>query len=192
MRQLKRLHNPAIYGYRVWQSCWLLMDYIKQEGLSEGLGIMDIGCGWGLAGIYCAKNHNSVVTCVDADPKVFPFVDLHSEANLVEIETRNLTFDQIQAEHFENIDVIIGADICFWEEMVSPLIMLIDRALASGVGLVLIADPGRGPFFRLGDYFAKNHDGKTMPWRVERPYPVSGSILKVGTRAGGRRRSRMI
>ena len=140
---------------------------------------MDIGCGWGLAGIYCAKNHNSVVTCVDADPMVFPYLELHSQTNLVHIKTINLTFEQLQPEDLSQIDVIIGADICFWEEMVDILIVLLEKALDAGVAAILIADPGRGPFVLLGDYFAEASLGRVFPWRVERPYPISGSILKI-------------
>ena len=57
IRELKRLHKPSLHGFRVWSSNWILIDYFKHYGFARYLKIIDIGCGWGLAGIYCAKNH---------------------------------------------------------------------------------------------------------------------------------------
>ncbi|MBU2549571.1 MAG: methyltransferase [Proteobacteria bacterium] len=186
IRQLKRSHTPAIFGYRVWKSSWLLIDYIRQEGLSDGLRIMDVGCGWGLAGIYCAKQHQARVTCVDADDGVFPFLRFHSDLNQVEIETRHLNFGQLTDEHFTGIDMMIGADICFWNDLVDPVISMIRRAQASGVRLILIADPGRTPFEEVGRRYDDENPGLILNRRISRPYQFEGRILKIGSLTGFR------
>jgi len=74
IRRLKRLHSPSALGFRVWGSCRLLMDYLKTLGLTAGLKVMDVGCGWGLAGIFCAHELKAKVTCVDSDPEVFEYL----------------------------------------------------------------------------------------------------------------------
>ena len=48
---------------------------------------MEIGCGWGLLGIYCAKKYDSRVISVDLDAEVFPYLELHTRVNDVEIST---------------------------------------------------------------------------------------------------------
>jgi len=179
IRQMKRLHSPLGFGYRVWTSCWLLMDYLKALGTPPGLQVMDVGCGWGLAGIFCAKNLRATVTCVDADPEVFPFLRLHAELNRVQIATMHKCFENLTSQDLEGIDLLIGADICFWDEMLEQVISMIDQALASRVRLILIADPGRSSFEKLADYCAATYGANTFNLAVRRPHPLSGRILRI-------------
>ena len=122
------------------------MDHLQRRGLPAGTRVMEIGCGWGLLGIYCAKKYGARVISVDVDPEVFPFLRLHAKVNEVEISTMKKGFDGLRTNHLQQIDVLIGADICFWDTMVRPLKNLILRALRAGVQQVLISDPGRSPF----------------------------------------------
>ena len=145
IRRLKREHAPHLFGFRVWTSSWLLMDYFQQLGLRRGIRVMDIGCGWGLAGIYCAKEHAAVVTGVDEDSEVFPYLQVHARLNKVTITTMIKEFTGLTGCDMERTDMIIGADICFWDTMVATLTRLILTALGSGVQAVIIADPGRAP-----------------------------------------------
>ena len=140
---------------------------------------MDVGCGWGLAGIYCAKKHNAVVTSVDIDSEVFPYLRLHAEMNEVKIVTVRKGFEELEDKHLNNIDIMIGADICFWDTMVDPLKRLIIRALGAGVQLVLIADPGRPTFDEVVKYFIKKRSGEMLYRTVQRPHRIQGRILKI-------------
>ena len=179
IRALKREHSPEGFGYRIWTSCWLLMEYLKDLRLPEGLRVMDVGCGWGLAGIYCAKALGARVTAVDADPEVFPFLRLHAELNDVGLTVVQRRLEDLTVADLAGIDLLIGADICFWDEMLAPLLGLIDRALQAGVGLILIADPGRGSFHALAQACAQRHDATTRSFYTLRPYPLQGRILRV-------------
>ena len=140
---------------------------------------MEVGCGWGLAGIYCAKKHRAMVTGVDIDPEVFPYLCLHADVNEVKIRTMKRGLEGLRGEHLRDFDIMIGADICFWDKMVDPLKRLILRALRAGVHLVLIADPGRSPFDELGQYFIKKGIGEMLDWTVQRPRRIQGRILKI-------------
>jgi len=182
IRKLKRDHTPAVHGFRVWASSWLLVDFFKHRGLKHGTQVMDVGCGWGLAGIYCAKYHHAAVTSVDIDSDVFPFLHLHAGLNDTKIISLQDSFDDISSERLENTEVLIGADICFWDSMVDSLINLICRALHRGVHLVVIADPGRSPFFELGDYFCTRGMGSCHGRWVQDPHFIQGYILKVACR----------
>ncbi len=145
---------------------------------------MEVGCGWGLAGIYCAKKYGAQVTGVDIDPEVFPYLRLHAKINNVPMTTMLKGFDELTQNHLRNVDVMIGADICFWDNMVSPLEHLIGRALDMGVKLVLIADPGRSSFDKFSENSVKNMSGEMWDRTVEHPYSFQGKVMKTGSVSG--------
>jgi len=184
IRKLKRLHSPHCHGFRVWPSSWLLMDFFERSILGKGTRVMEIGCGWGLAGIYCAKKYGAQVTGVDKDPEVFPYLHLHAEINNVPVTTMLKDFDELTPNNLKKVDVMIGADICFWDDMVSPLEHLIGRALDMGVKLVLIADPGRSSFDKFGENLVKNRSGEMWIRTVEHPYRFQGKVVKIGSVSG--------
>jgi predicted nicotinamide N-methyase len=155
------------------------MDFFSRLGLESGVRIMDIGCGWGLAGIYCAKRHDAVVTGIDIDPEVFPYLLLHAKINKVKIKTMNTSFQKLTSQQLEKTDMLIGADICFWDGLVDPLKHFIDRALAEGVHTVVISDPGRHSFHALASYFTEQ--GEVLSWTAESPGPVRGKILRISS-----------
>ena len=156
------------------------MDYLHRRGLPQGVRVMELGCGWGLLGIYCAKKFAARVTCVDIDPEVFPFLHLHADVNQVKISTMIKSFDGLRTKHLREVDVILGTDICFWDEMVKPLKNLVLRALRAGVQLVLLADPGRPPFEEVAEYFVAKRAGQIRDWTAQRPRRSEGRILKIG------------
>lgn len=155
------------------------MDYLSRRGLPKKNRVMEIGCGWGLLGMYCAKKFQARVTCVDIDSDVFPFLKLHAEVNNVKIKTMKGAIGGLNRNQLIGIDTIVGADICFWEDMVLALKRLINRALKTGVKKIYIADPGRSTFEELEDYYQNKNLGEALDWRVRHPRPVEGRILKV-------------
>jgi predicted nicotinamide N-methyase len=182
IRRLKRENIPGYHGNKFWLSSWLLMDYFKRRGLKKRAHVMEIGCGWGLAGIFCAKKYGAKVTGVDIDREVFPFLNLHADLNGVKIKTVRRSFSGLTEKHLEGIDVMIGADICFWDNQVEPLKRLIGRALRQGVGLVLISDPGRPTFDKVAQHSQKKYDSEILDWTARSPRHIRGSILKIAPR----------
>jgi len=179
IRKLKRTYPSSVHGNKIWASSWLLMDYFKHQGLGESTRVMEIGCGWGLTGIYCAKNHRSIVTGVDTDPDVFPYLQLHADLNKVQIATLRKPFEKLKKEELKSVDVLIGADICFWDNLVESLIVLIRRAIRCKVPLILIADPGRDTFDKMSECFINGQRGELLDWSVKRPRNIQGKILKI-------------
>ncbi|MFQ5616261.1 MAG: methyltransferase [Anaerolineales bacterium] len=180
IRKLKQVYPSSVHGNKIWASSWLLMDYFKHQGLGQSARVMEIGCGWGLTGIYCAKNHGAIVTGLDTDPDVFPYLQLHADLNKVQVTTLRRSFEKIKKGELEKVDVLIGADICFWDSMIDSLTKLLRRAIRSQVPLILIADPGREPFDKMSDYFVTRQKGEVLDWRVKRPRNIQGRILKIG------------
>lgn len=181
IRKLKRMHAASFYGIRLWPSSWLLMDFLSHQGLHKGARIMELGCGWGLAGIFCAKNHGAKVTSVDIDSEVFPYLQIHTQINHVNVTTMQLGFDDLIGDHLKGIDVMIGADICFWDSLAHSLKRLILRALGEGVQFVALADPGRSSFEKLGRHFVQEGGGEVRDRFIQKPYPIQGQILRIGS-----------
>jgi predicted nicotinamide N-methyase len=180
IRKLKRLYSPSLHGNKLWSSSWLLMDYLKHRGLPDRARLMEVGCGWGLAGIYCAKKHGAIVTGVDKDADVFPYLRLHARVNRVEISTLKADFQNLRMQGMHQVDVLIGADICYWDKMVDPLRRFIRRALRCGVKQVLVTDPGRPTFEKIAAYFVKKGAGEVLDWKTRRPRLIEGRIFKAG------------
>lgn len=179
--EIRRLRNqvctPSIHGNKFWYSSYFIMDYLLSHPLRKGSHVMEIGCGWGLAGIFCAKLFHARVTGIDADPEVFPYLHLHAKINSVPIHTEKKTFQRITATNLSDVDMLIGSDICFWDSMVRPLFNLFKRAMKSGVKQIIIADPGRSPFRELCELCSKEMKTSVLSREVSFPTKNRGSLL---------------
>lgn len=161
----KESSRPTLYGDQVWQSSFMLMEYLEQNPLASRQRVMDIGCGWGLLGIFCAKHFDSHSLLVDADSNVFPYVNSHERLNDVHVQTVQATFNEITADRLAFQDIIIGSDICFWPELATQLRLLISAAIKTNVKQIILADPGRQTFLHLAE-FCKIHYGATLHTRI--------------------------
>jgi len=155
------------------------MDYLYQRGVSPQSRVLDLGCGWGLVGIACAKMFQAQVTGLDADAAVFPYLQLHAQRNGVYITTRQGTFADLTPPELGAFELIVGADICFWEELVEPLYQLVRHSVAAGVAEILVADPGRPPFDELCERCAQQGDAEVLDWVMTTPVSERGRILRV-------------
>ncbi|BFM07425.1 class I SAM-dependent methyltransferase [Halioxenophilus aromaticivorans] len=176
------LPEPSIHGYKVWSSSFLIMDYLKYEPFDIGSSVLDIGCGWGMLGIYCAKSFKAKVTGVDADEWVFPYLRVHAAMNDVKVKTHTSLYQDIPANMLTKHDVMLGGDICFWDELVEPLYDLVSRAVKKKVGYIIIADPGRSPFMKLAKKCKKDFGGELIPWQITKPRADSGYLLVIRTK----------
>ena len=180
VRRLKKDHDPEIHGNKFWNSSWLIMDYFERQGLPQKARVMEVGCGWGLAGIYCAKTHGARVTGMDADPRVFPYLKLHAAINDVKIKTMEARFEDMKRKKLARQDVILGADICFWDSLIDPLYKLIRKAIRAGVQQIIVADPGRPPFDEVCNRCTAEFNSVVKQWSVAEPVRSNGYLLIVG------------
>jgi predicted nicotinamide N-methyase len=179
IRKLKSNHTPSEHGSKLWDSTWLLIDFLSCQGFEKATRVMDIGCGWGLAGIYCAKKYGVAVSSIDIDPEVLPFLRIHAQINKIELSMVNRGIGGLKDRDLNGIDIIIGAEICYSDRMGYFLKWLINRALRIGVRKVFIADPGRPDFDEIGEYFEKKHAGEILNWTTRKPRTIKGHILKI-------------
>jgi predicted nicotinamide N-methyase len=180
-RTIKRLRKespvPTLYGDQVWHSSFLVMEYLAQHPLPNRHRIMDIGCGWGLLGIFCAKHFDGDIMSVDADSGVFPYVRSHEALNEVSVRTAVSTFEDLKHADFAEQDMIVGADICFWPSMVKELKSLIARAMIAGVKKIILADPGRTTFLQLAEHCKENYVTRLEPWQSRQQTTSKGLLL---------------
>ena len=179
VRSLKKEYRPSEHGHKVWGSSWLLIDYLRETDTAANQCVLEIGCGWGLPAIYCAKNHNATVTGADLDSDVFPYFALLADINHVDVSFLNLDFDGIGSKLLKSVDVIIGTDICFCDSLIDPLRRLFQRAKKASAKTILISDPGRWPFEDLVEIYSSSRNVELLDREIKKPYAVSGKILRI-------------
>ncbi|HTR01357.1 MAG TPA: methyltransferase [Candidatus Acidoferrum sp.] len=169
--------EPEIHGDKVWFSSYFIMDHLEANPPEPKTRILDIGCGWGALAIYCVKQFRAKVTGVDADKYVFPLLDLHAKLNNVNVGKKVSKYEDLKPDFLAKQDIILGGDICFWDELVEPLHTLIKNALDAGVKKIVIADPGRPPFLRLARRCRKLYKGKLKSVKITAPRRNDGYLL---------------
>jgi 2-polyprenyl-3-methyl-5-hydroxy-6-metoxy-1,4-benzoquinol methylase len=181
VRRLKREGNvPDIHGNKFWNSSFLIMDHLKNNPLTKSTRILEIGCGWGLLGLYCAKTYGCKVHGIDADAQVLPYLQLHADINGVKMTSERKKFEQLTVDYLSQFDLILGADICFWEDMTGILFNLINRAKRAGVKEVIISDPCRSPFTALAEKTTEKFTAVSLEQKfLKRPVRASGEVLIV-------------
>jgi predicted nicotinamide N-methyase len=178
IRRLKRQGvYPSIHGNKLWKSSCLLIDYLNRHRPQHCRSVIDVGCGWGASGIWCARTLGSRVTSVDADPDVFPFLAETAALNGVEAEPLVSRFENLTTRRLSNYDMLIAADICFWDELVKPVYNMVNRAVKAGVKHILIADPERSTFLQMAERCVDNHCADLIEWKTRTPIKASGALM---------------
>jgi predicted nicotinamide N-methyase len=180
IRAVKRAgHEPSIHGTKLWKSSCLIIDYLKKNPPGRTKRVLDAGCGWGVTGIWCAKQWGSKVISMDADSAVFPYLEAVAELNGVATQPWVQRFEKVRKKDLEKVDVLVGGDICFWDELVKPVNRMIDRAIDSGVGTIVIGDPERPTFHEMAARAIKRHGGELLDWRLTGTVKATGALLVI-------------
>ncbi len=176
---LEKAGQPEIHGDKVWFSSYFIMDYLLKNPLPKKSRVMEVGCGWGVLSVFCAKEFKSKVVGVDADENVMPFLRLHARKNHVKVKTKVCRYEKLKPRLLAKQDVILGGDICFWDELVDPLFKMIKRAMKQGAGTIIIADPGRSPFLKLAKRCKKKYGAMLISAATKKPTREEGYLLVI-------------
>lgn len=178
IRKVKRQGTqPSIHGNKLWKSSCLLMDYLNKNRPEHCGKIIDVGCGWGVSGIWCAKTLGAEVTSVDADPDVFPYLEATAALNGVTTTPLVSRFEKLSTQQLSEFDMLIAADICFWDDLVNPVFNMVKRAVNAGVKQILIADPERSTFFDMAERCEKHYYAEVIDWQTSSPIKAKGAIM---------------
>lgn len=184
LKKLKKQFEPDAHGHKTWESSFNVMDYLLHYPIERGARVLEIGCGWGPAAVFCAKHFDAKVTGLDIDKNVFPFLDLVADLNGVAVTHLVSNYKKLTADDLRQYDVIIGSDICFWDKLVKPLASLSQRALDAGVERVIVADPGRPTFYKMVERMRKTADVSLNDWYAMDPEFFQGDIVEFRRSAG--------
>lgn len=183
IRKVKRAgHEPAIHGTKLWRSSFMLIDYLHKNPPEDTRTVLDAGCGWGITGIWCAKKLRAQVTSMDADPAVFPYLEAVAELNKVSTTPLVNRFEKLKKRDLAPIDLLVAADVCFWDELVKPVGKMIDRAIDAGVGQIIIADPERPTFHEMAERAVSKHGGELINWSISGKVKATGALLVINNR----------
>jgi len=180
IRRVKRAgHEPSIHGTKLWKSSCLVIDYLHKNPPVACSRVLDAGCGWGVTGIWCAKKLRSAVVSMDADAAVFPYLEAVAELNKVQTTPLVNRFEKLRKPQLTGIDLLVAADICFWDELVKPVGKMVDRAIDAGVKQVVIADPERPTFHEMAEKALSRHGGELINWQTQGKIKASGALLVI-------------
>jgi predicted nicotinamide N-methyase len=179
IRRLKKEYQPSVHGHKTWDSSFLLMDYLEHNPIRKGAKVLEVGCGWGPASVYCAKRFKAKVTGLDIDREVFPFLDVLAELNDVKVKSKVSRFEKLKGKELGEFDLLIGSDICFWDNLVKPLHRLISRSLKAGTKRVIITDPGRPTFYELCDLCTDKFKVSLAEWYSVEPERNTGEVVEI-------------
>lgn len=178
IKQLKKQVTPSVHGDRHWDSSYLLMDYFTENSPTKATRVLDVGCGWGPTSLYFARKGHKT-TGLDVDEEVFPFLDAQAELNDVRIKKLHKSMEDMKKEDLASFDLIVGGDICFWEELTDQWFAMLKRAARAGVKNVVLADPGRKPFLDLIDKCEARWQTEMLAWYTHEPKYFSGYLMHV-------------
>jgi predicted nicotinamide N-methyase len=176
----KAAPRPLVFGTQVWRSSFTMMSYLETQPITRSARVVEVGCGWGLVGIFCAKRFGARVLLTDVDKRVFPYARAHGALNDVHVTIEHIRMERLSNNRLGDTDVILGSDICFWPELGTALRGLVARALDRGVRRVVLADPGRSTFLRLADYCQARFPSELMLWPTETRTKTETYLLVVG------------
>lgn len=180
IRRLKTAYAPNTHGHELWDSSFLLMDYMLHNPVPPKSRIIEIGCGWGAASVFCAHKFDAYVIGVDVDDNVFPFLTMMAGLNHVEVGEHQADLADLSTDFLGGADLVMGADICFWDRLVVPVCDLVARAIEGGVARVVIADPGRPTFYELVDRCKRRGLNTALKsWYAVEPTRMPGEVLEV-------------
>jgi SAM-dependent methyltransferase len=134
------------YWMDLWPGARMLAKVVLREPWAEGVEVLEVGCGLGLAGI-AALARGLKVTFSDYDATALRFAADNARANgfgdfrLVQMDWRCPPPDL-------RVPVILGADLTYEVRNVAPLLALVKKVLLPG-GVCLLTDEDRPPMQHL-------------------------------------------
>ena len=156
----------------VWSANWVLISYLQKYPIEQYSRVIEIGCGAGVASIYCAKTFGADVIAVDAAKEVFPFLYANAAKHGVAIKTLHRDIALLTTDELCGTDVLLGVEVSAWWWIVEPMHELLQRARDAGVKRILLADPGRSTFYVI----VSEHPEYIYPWYVDGKYRIYGHI----------------
>jgi ETFB lysine methyltransferase len=167
------------YWADLWPSSLALAQYLCEAVDLQGVEVLELGCGLGLAGI-AASRKGGVLTFTDyeADALAFTRYNVYRngcpQAIVRHLDWHAPTLNQTYA-------VILASDVLYERANFHPLLQLLYRTLEPN-GHFILAEPNR-PIAR--DFFRLIRDGGFQYTRTTVRVEISGEVTEVSIYHGG-------
>ena len=169
------------YWADLWPSSLALATYLWETVDLQGLEVLELGCGLGLAGI-AASRKGGVVTFTDYEADALAFTRYNAYRNGCQHAiVRHLDWHAPRLT--QTYAVIIAADILYERANFHPLVQLLLTALRTD-GQFIVAEPNR-PIAR--DFFRLLRDQGFQYERMTTRAEVDGEPYDVSVYHGGRK-----
>lgn len=131
-------------GAEPWPATWALLEHVASAEVVAGRCVLELGAGCGALGLWMARHRAARVVLTDL-PRLCPLLRANAEVNDLTVAVRALRWgrasDAMQAlAAHGSVDLVIGADLCYHEARLAPLMVTL-RDL--GTPRVLLALPQR-------------------------------------------------
>ena len=169
------------YWADLWPSSLALAQYLWQADGLEGVEVLELGSGLGLAGIVASRK-GGVVTLTDYEADALAFTRYNAYRNgCQQVIIRHLDWHAPTLE--QTYAVIFASDVLYERANFDPLRRLLDRALAP-CGHFIVAEPNR-PIAR--DFLRLLRDHGFQYRRATERVKVDGEVTAVSIYHGGRK-----
>ena len=163
-----RLYLP--YWTYLWESSIGLALYVEKIGTQfRDAQVLEIGCGFGLAGIV-ASQMGAKVIFTDAERDALHFVQHNAEQNSVSQHADFVQMDWNTPCFNRKFPYILAADVIYEEHHWQPIVTLLHSYLASN-GIALFSEPNRNNasgFFKLLSDNGFAYQKSTCPVKLDR------------------------
>lgn len=136
------------FWIKLWESAMVLADVAATLPATAGSRLLELGAGLGAPGLVAAAK-GFHVTLSDYEQRILDFQRVSAAASGLRVECRFI--DWTKPPKLEPFDTIIGAEILFREELLTPLLKLFDTMLAPGGTIYLAHDLRRKTLYSFLD-----------------------------------------
>jgi predicted nicotinamide N-methyase len=169
------------YWADLWPSALALAQYLGEGVDLDGLEVLELGCGLGLAGV-AASRKGGLVTLTDYEADALAFARYNTYRNgCQQAVVRYLDWHAPTLKH--TYAVVIASDVFYERSNFHPLIQLLQRALRPD-GQLILAEPNR-PVAR--DFFRLLRDHGFRYTRTTQRVEVRGELSEVSIYHGGKK-----
>ena len=179
IRKMRKNIRPSEFGQKTWGASFLAIDWLQENPLPKHTRLLELGCGWAPIAVYAASQQQIKATGMDIDDSVFPYMDVLAEMNECRVRALHSSYTDLSAEQLQKFTALIGADICYWDNLTDELMALFQRAQNAGIQQIVIADPGRSTFTQLCDQCEQRwpHAFQHEYWYALEPKRMEGQLL---------------
>ncbi|MBA3016341.1 MAG: methyltransferase [Proteobacteria bacterium] len=136
------------FWIKLWESAMVLADVAATLPVTSASRLLELGAGLGAPGLVAAAK-GFRVTLSDYEQRILDFQRVSAAANGLKVECRFI--DWTKPSTLKPFDTILGAEILFREDLLSPLLTLFDKLLAPGGSIYLAHDLRRKTLYSFLD-----------------------------------------